>query len=58
MNTRQEAGTTSNQILGDMLILVPTILLHNQQRTINRISHNRHLISIIGTQKPIQLDDA
>ena len=52
MNTGQEAGSKCNP-LGDILLLVPSI--HNQL-TINRISDNRHMISIIGTQKPIQLE--
>lgn len=52
MNTGQEAGTKCNP-LGDILLLVPSI--HNQL-TINRISDNRHMISIIGTHKPIQLE--
>ena len=52
MNTGQEAGTTCNP-LGDILLIVPSI--HNQL-TINRISDNRNMISIIGTHKPIQLE--
>jgi len=52
MNTGQEAGSKCNP-LGDILLLVPSI--HNQL-TINRISDNRHMISIIGTHKPIQLE--
>ena len=53
MNTGQEAGTKCNP-LGDILLLVPSI--HNQL-TINRIlSDNRHMICIIGTHKPIQLE--
>ena len=54
MNTRQEAGKTCNP-LGDILLIIPSI--HNQL-TINRISDNRHMISIIGTQKPIQLEES
>ena len=52
MNTGQEAGTKCNP-LGDILLIIPSI--HNQL-TINRISDNRHMISIIGTHKPIQLE--
>ena len=52
MNSGQEAGTTCNP-LGDILLIIPSI--HNQL-TINKISDNRNMISIIGTQKPIQLE--
>jgi len=53
MNTGQEEAGTKCNPLGDILLLVPSI--HNQL-TINRISDNRHMISIIGTHKPIQLE--
>ena len=53
MNTGQEAGTTCNP-LGDILLIIPSSI-HNQL-TINKISDNRNMISIIGTQKPIQLE--
>jgi len=53
MNTGQEAGKTCNPI-GDILLIIPSI--HNHL-TINRISDNQHMISIIGTEKPIQLEE-